>query len=644
MALALTGMIDDLLNAVLNTGVGQLLKNLIADLIEGFGRFVDFTTGSVVRLITGIMRDIGETAKMIPGFGDAGDSLIAMADKFEGGFDKAVDKSKELADGIRAVEAGTIDTTGALKESDFGKFLKDQQKQALDQRDLNDSLADGVDTLKNLNQGLEETSKALEKLEEDTSRTTTEFEAFMRTQRTITTSGLGNSLKVFAENTEKVSGEALREMNTAFQKLGELGGPEFEALVTKHGKITRDNLEEVRNDIIATEKASAKTIGTFKGLEESMKDLSRIMSEEGGFAQKGFTDIKRTLDLVNRIVKDQKAVAGDARRAGLDSENFFLKEFGVDASIYQEKLKAILESMKKVEDLQKRISNRTTLGGLLSGGSRQDNQNAIKVLQAQKALAEAQSRRLQLEDQKASDLGFDKAQEEELRVLIEQIPQLETALDRVKKEIKDVTKIGLQLGKGLEDGFTTAFQSIIQGTENMKQAFGKMAQAILKDLAALITRMFVLRTLQAALGGTSTGDFLGISAPPGASPPTDTSPGSFAHLYGGGKRYGSMPEMALGGIARGPHAGYPAVLHGTEAVIPMPNGKSIPVEFAGGSSTANNVNVSVVMSGTGGDNAQTTSDEEGGRRIGAVIAAAVQEELQKQKRPGGILSPYGGAG
>ena len=115
-----------------------------------------------------------------------------------------------------------------------------------------------------------------------------------------------------------------------------------------------------------------------------------------------------------------------------------------------------------------------------------------------------------------------------------------------------------------------------------------------------------------------------------------------AHLYPG-SRYGSLPRMALGGIARGPHAGYPAVLHGTEAVIPMPNGKSIPVEFAGGSSTANNVNVSVMMSGNG-DNAETTSNEEGGRRIGAVIAAAVQDELHKQKRPGGILSPYGGAG
>ena len=71
--------------------------------------------------------------------------------------------------------------------------------------------------------------------------------------------------------------------------------------------------------------------------------------------------------------------------------------------------------------------------------------------------------------------------------------------------------------------------------------------------------------------------------------------------------------------------------------------RSIPVEFAGGSSTANNVNVSVMMSGNG-DNAETTSNEEGGRRIGAVIAAAVQDELHKQKRPGGILSPYGGAG
>jgi hypothetical protein len=36
-----------------------------------------------------------------------------------------------------------------------------------------------------------------------------------------------------------------------------------------------------------------------------------------------------------------------------------------------------------------------------------------------------------------------------------------------------------------------------------------------------------------------------------------------------------------GGIASGPTSGYSATLHGTEAVVPLPNGKTIPVEMAG---------------------------------------------------------------
>lgn len=36
-------------------------------------------------------------------------------------------------------------------------------------------------------------------------------------------------------------------------------------------------------------------------------------------------------------------------------------------------------------------------------------------------------------------------------------------------------------------------------------------------------------------------------------------------------------EFALGGIASGPRSGYSAVLHGTEAVVPLPDGKTIPV-------------------------------------------------------------------
>ena len=38
-------------------------------------------------------------------------------------------------------------------------------------------------------------------------------------------------------------------------------------------------------------------------------------------------------------------------------------------------------------------------------------------------------------------------------------------------------------------------------------------------------------------------------------------------------------EMLNGGIATGPKQGYQAMLHGTEAVVPLPGGRNIPVEF-----------------------------------------------------------------
>lgn len=44
---------------------------------------------------------------------------------------------------------------------------------------------------------------------------------------------------------------------------------------------------------------------------------------------------------------------------------------------------------------------------------------------------------------------------------------------------------------------------------------------------------------------------------------------------------GGVPAYASGGIASGPLEGYQAMLHGTEAVVPLPNGRSIPVEIAG---------------------------------------------------------------
>jgi hypothetical protein len=40
-------------------------------------------------------------------------------------------------------------------------------------------------------------------------------------------------------------------------------------------------------------------------------------------------------------------------------------------------------------------------------------------------------------------------------------------------------------------------------------------------------------------------------------------------------------SAANGGVATGPKSGYAATLHGTEAIVPLPDGKMIPVEMPG---------------------------------------------------------------
>ena len=110
---------------------------------------------------------------------------------------------------------------------------------------------------------------------------------------------------------------------------------------------------------------------------------------------------------------------------------------------------------------------------------------------------------------------------------------------------------------------------------------------------------------------------------------------------------GIYPPMgyATGGIARGPMSGYPAILHGNEAVVPLPNGKDIPVVFprggGPGAGQTNHVGVTVNIDSEGGVDTTTESDAQEAQELGERVAFAVQQELLNQKRAGGMLSPYG---
>jgi len=81
-----------------------------------------------------------------------------------------------------------------------------------------------------------------------------------------------------------------------------------------------------------------------------------------------------------------------------------------------------------------------------------------------------------------------------------------------------------------------------------------------------------------------------------------------------------------GGIATGPQSGYPAVLHGTEAVVPLPDGRSIPVAIQGGGGVGGGANVNITVNGAKGDPDQ----------IARAVGREVQRVFRSRSRSGGF--------
>jgi phage-related minor tail protein len=105
----------------------------------------------------------------------------------------------------------------------------------------------------------------------------------------------------------------------------------------------------------------------------------------------------------------------------------------------------------------------------------------------------------------------------------------------------------------------------------------------------------------------------------------------------GGIATGGFRAFANGGIVTGPTLGLVGEGRYNEAVIPLPDGKSVPVDLGGmaggmGGEVTSNIVVNInngQMQGNGNSN---------GSELGRKIEGAVKQVLVSELRPGGILS------
>lgn len=193
--------------------------------------------------------------------------------------------------------------------------------------------------------------------------------------------------------------------------------------------------------------------------------------------------------------------------------------------------------------------------------------------------------------------------------------------EKVAKSFADVVKssgdLANNLGATLGNAFTGLSDQLTEFVTTGKANFADFARSVLTDLSKIFIQFALFQTLKGLIPGNSAlGKFLGF-----ANGGIMTSNGSVAL-----KRYAS------GGIAYGPQLAMFGEGSTPEAYVPLPDGRSIPVTMKGGAG-ATNVTVNVDASGT-----SAQGDQNNARQLGVVVAAAVQAELVKQKRPGGLLA------
>ena len=161
----------------------------------------------------------------------------------------------------------------------------------------------------------------------------------------------------------------------------------------------------------------------------------------------------------------------------------------------------------------------------------------------------------------------------------EEIPTMSEAM-------QDLTKGALT---SFGNGMTDALMSIIDGSASAGEAFKKFASSFLMDLSKMIIQTLVFQALKSiftplADGGIVSGGIGDLTA--------------FANggaIEGGLGRFMPVKGYATGGpIVNKPHVALIGEGKHNEAVVPLPDGRSIPVDMQGSAETAVSININAV--------------------------------------------------
>jgi tape measure domain-containing protein len=234
----------------------------------------------------------------------------------------------------------------------------------------------------------------------------------------------------------------------------------------------------------------------------------------------------------------------------------------------------------------------------------------------------------------AIEKGFNKEESSEIARATQEVKYLTLASEGLEGAISNVG-----------DSFGNAFKGIITGSMTAQEALAGMFQSIADSFADMVAQMIaewlkaqLIEGIMNIVSMFSPGFGTGIAPGPVAKSagvkfsPTKMGP-AFAN---GGIAPGGFTAFANGGMVTGPTMGLVGEGRYNEAIVPLPDGKSIPVDLGGATGSQITSNIVVNVSSDGKTSSSGAGSDSAG--LGRKLEGAVKQVIVDELRPGGLLA------
>ena len=400
-----------------------------------------------------------------------------------------------------------------------------------------------------------------------------------------------------------------------------------------------------------------------KAKEETFKQSQLIQAQQAKMNNEDLVRAKRMIDFASqyrieqlntialekqlKLINEQRAAviasykpneragvaeAIDRQRSGIANQILLTQE--KTNTIAKQHYREALEAQTRQEELLKKETESQTL---LGQQRKQSLTDELAILQARingneaEVILKQQIRNIMLGTQ---DLD------------VQEVTNTLKKIDALKQQLtaaQELKALYGDIGMTIKSGVIEAIQGTIDGTKRLQDVALSLLDKIANKLLDVATNFALFGTMSGTGGGGGLlGSFFGGGKSPAAAVGGSIVGGnafsgaasSSIFSAGTGTAFGGM---SIAGFAAGgtPPVGRPSLVgeKGPELFVPSSSGIIVPNHKLGGG--GDNINVVVNVDATGSN---VQGDDQSSKQLGVMLAAAVQKELIKQKRPGGILA------